>query len=371
MPRAMDFDRTPFLVIWETTRACALACGHCRASAQPLPLPDELTTSEGMELVDQVADMGAPLLVLSGGDPLMRPDLPALIRHAKSRRLRVGTIPAATPRLTADAVAGLKDAGLDQMALSLDAGTPEAHDRFRGAPGAFHLVMQAAEWAHQVGLPLQINSVVTADFFEDFPSLMARVERLGVVFWEVFVLVPVGRGSALTGLSPQQCEELFAQVYALARRAPFTVKITEGMAYRRYALQQRRAASEGDAAAPVPAAHTRSVQSAPQTVNAGKGHVFVSCRGDICPSGFLPISAGNIRQARLADVYRDAPVFRELRDLGALKGRCGACEFRGVCGGSRARAYAVTGDYLAEDPACAYRPRAWGPDSNRLDDPLG
>src|SRR3989338_5225285 len=184
----LDMQQQPFLVIWETTQACDLACVHCRAEAQPNPLPGELTHAEGLGLIDQVAAMGTPVLVLSGGDPLKRADLSLLIRHGKSHGLRMGTIPAATPRLTYEAIRELNDAGLDQMALSLDASRAAAHDRFRGVPGAFAKVMEAVGWVHEVGLPLQINTVFSACNADDVDRLIALVQQLGIVFWEVFFL---------------------------------------------------------------------------------------------------------------------------------------------------------------------------------------
>lgn len=354
----VDFHHAPFIVIWETTRACDLACRHCRAEAQPKALPGELTAAEGFDLVDQVAAMGAPVLVFSGGDPLKRQDLLSLIRHAKARGLRVGTIPAATPLLAQTVVQELKAAGLDQMALSLDAPTAMQHDRFRGVPGAFDKTMAAVAWAHEAQLPLQINTVLSAYNFVVLPSMIELVQRLGIVFWEVFFLVPMGRGASLPALTPAQYEAAFARLWALEHSASFLVKVTEGLHYRRFCLEQ------GSRPAPVTAVPgmRAAITRASQTVNAGRGHLFIAFNGEVYPSGFLPLAAGNIRHARLAAIYQEAPMFRALRDPAQLKGRCGVCEYRTVCGGSRARAYAVTGDYLAEEPCCAYVPK----EGNRL-----
>ena len=379
----LDFDQSPFIVIWETTRACDLACVHCRATAQSDPLPGELTAAEGMDLVDQVVAMGTRVLAFSGGDPLKRNDLLELVRHAKDRELRVGTIPAATPRLTRERVFALKDAGLDQIAFSLDASTADAHDRIRRVPGTFAKVMEAVGWAHEAGIPLQINTVISAANLDDLDRIITLVSELGVVFWEVFFLVPVGRGVDVMGLNAQQYEQVFARLYALSRHAAFVVKVTEALHYRRYLVQHETQARGIDRVQVVPTTEHGSRVSAhgavpgmlptmgrhwerghgsigvsPQTVNAGKGHLFVSCTGDVYPSGFLPRTAGNVRQTGLAELYRGSPLFRELRDSDLLRGRCGVCEFRAICGGSRARAYAVTGDYLAEDPCCGYVPAA-------------
>src|SRR5262245_5901112 len=245
MPAAVDFSRAPFLVIWGTTQACALACRHCRASARPWRDPRELTTEEGFRLIRQTAEMGTSILVFSGGDPVNRPDLLDLIRYGKQQGLRTATIPAATDRLDRGLVLELERAGLDQMALSLDFPRPELHDAFRGVPGAFAKTMDAVRWAHEAGLPLQINTTVCGDTAPYLEEMAAFVETLGIVFWEVFFLVPMGRGTVLQGLRPEECEKLFALVYEVQRKGAFIVKVTEAPHYRRHVAQRvRRAAGE-------------------------------------------------------------------------------------------------------------------------------
>ena len=242
--RSVDFARAPFLVIWETTQSCALACRHCRASAQPGRDPRELTTEEGFGVIDQVAEMGTPIMILSGGDPVNRPDLLDLIRHGKGRGLRMATIPAATDCLTRELVVSLKDAGCDQMAVSLDFPRAELHDGFRGVPGAFEKTMQAVEWAHEVGLPLQVNTTVCGDTAPYLEEMAEFVQGLGIVFWEVFFLVPMGRGSVLTGLSAAECERLFEVIYRVQKKDGFIVKVTEAPHYRRH-VAQREMKDEG------------------------------------------------------------------------------------------------------------------------------
>jgi radical SAM protein len=360
-PPSVDFGQAPFLVIWETTQGCDLECRHCRASAQPHRHPDELTTAEGEGLLREVAAMGTPVFILSGGDPVKRPDLFTLIRSGKQCGLRMGTIPAATAALTEDLVRQLKHADLDQMALSLDFPSAELHDTFRGAPGAFDKTMAAAGWAHRYDLPLQINTAVCGRSAPYLGEMADLVERLGIVFWEVFFLVPVGRGTALGGLTPSQCEDLFEILYRVQKRSRFVVKVTEAPHYRRY-VAQREAQASGRDAGGMPELLRRSegpghtVGLAPRGVNAGNGFAFVSHTGDVFPSGFLPIRAGNVRERSLTEIYRESPVFRTLRDPDALRGRCGRCEYREICGGSRSRAYALTGSYLATDPWCGYQP---------------
>jgi radical SAM protein len=360
----VDFDQAPFLVIWETTQSCDLVCTHCRASAQPGRDPQELSTDEGRRLIDDVAAMGTPLIIFSGGDPVNRPDLLDLIRHAKERGLRAATIPAATEKLTRDLVRALQAAGLDQMAVSLDLPRAQEHNAFRGVPGAYEKTMQAIEWAHEAELPLQINTTLCGTTLPHFAEMTDLIRTLGIVFWEVFFLVPIGRGTLLPGLTADDCEQLFAALYRVQMEEEFVVKITEGPHYRRYVAELERQAAQADAHDEVvmPTMLTRSegpghtVGLAPRGVNAGKGFLFVSHVGEIYPSGFLPLGAGNVRNVSLADTYRRAPLFQQLRDARALKGRCGRCEYASICGGSRSRAFALTGDPLKTDPWCGYQP---------------
>lgn len=361
----VDYEQAPFLVIWETTQACDLACLHCRASAQPLRDERELTTWEGESVLRQVSEMGTPIFVLSGGDPLKRPDLYDLISIGAGLGLRMATIPAATRTMTEDVVRRLKEAGTSQMAVSLDFPRAGLHDGFRGAAGSFARAIQAIGWAHAHDLPVQINTTLCGESAPHLEEMVGFVKSLGVVFWEVFFLVPMGRGSALRGLTARQCELLFGILYQAQKEAGFLVKITEAPHYRRYVAQRERAEAGGGATrarGDLPSQLMRTegpghtIGLAPQGVNSGNGFMFISHTGEIYPSGFLPISAGNVRRDRLADVYRDAPLFRELRRPASFQGVCGACEFNTICGGSRSRALALTGNHLASDPWCLYQP---------------
>lgn len=364
-----DFRLAPFLVIWETTQSCALACRHCRASAQPGRDPRELTTAEGKRLIDGVVEMGTKILVLSGGDPSNRPDLLELVRHGKQQGLRVATIPAATDALTRERVFALAEAGLDQMAVSLDFPRAELHDAFRGVPGAFAKTLEAIEWAHEASLPLQVNTTLCGDSAPCLEEMAAFVGRLGIVFWEVFFLVPMGRGRLLSGLGASECERLFDVIYDAQRREPFVVKVTEAPHYRRHVAQREMKQAGAPTARPrgmaaMPERLRRSegpghtLGLAPRGVNAGNGFMFVSHTGEIMPSGFLPIPVGSVRERTLASAYRESPLFRRLREPSGFSGRCGRCEFREICGGSRARAFALTGDPFASDAWCAYEPLA-------------
>jgi radical SAM protein len=371
-PSTIDFDLTPFVAIWETTRACDLACRHCRAEAIPNRSPDELSTDEGFALLTELAEMGTPICVLSGGDPAKRPDLCALVEHGARTGMRMATIPAATPLLTRQLIRDLKSAGLAQMALSLDGPNSRIHDSFRGVEGAFELTLRAARWAHEDGMPLQINTTFSEHNRESFDEMAKLVRELGVVFWEVFFLVPMGRGRELGQMNADQFEDLFARLAAFAHSVDFIVKITEAPHYRRYLMQQRGSTAAGHGRQGGGTGHGRgflpahmrrdfgpggTIGVAPKGVNSGNGYVFVNYSGEIFPSGFLPYSCGNVKRDSITDIYRAHPVFRDLRTPELLKGKCGICEFRHICGGSRARAYAMTGDYLEVEPFCAYEPR--------------
>lgn len=365
----LDFSQSPFLVIWETTRACDLACVHCRASADPKPSPDELSHDEALRLIDEVKSMGTPILIFSGGDCLKREDLPTLIAYAKTLGLRTGAIPAVTPALTDDRLKELKDAGLDQIAFSLDAANAKDHDAFRRVEGVFERTLECIERANQMGMRVQLNSLINVHNENQLDGLFDIVDLFDIVFWEIFFLIPMGRGQTVPLMSAEKFEETFEKIYEFSQRMNFIIKITEAPHYRRFcheqAMLQRSLRKVGVSHAKhLPDDFRKEwdlregIGRAPQGVNSGKGFAFISYRGDIMPSGFLPIAAGNIRRDSLAEVYRNASLFKKLRNTSLLKGRCGVCPYRELCGGSRARAYALTGDYLAEDSCCTYQPAA-------------
>jgi radical SAM protein len=390
----LNFDETPFLAIWEITQSCDLACKHCRAAAQPIAHPDELTNAEGKDLIDQIAAMGVPIFVFTGGDPLKRKDVFELIEYAASKGVQVALTPSATPLLTREAMAKLKESGLVRLGISLDGSTPEIHDTFRGLPGAWARTIQAIEWANEVGLPIQVHTTISRHNAHDLDNLCALFEKLAIVMWNVFFLVPVGRGQQADLLSGEEFENVFGKIYELSHRVSFQIKTTEAMHYRRYLLQhnlEERRMNHGHGAAsghpasghpggshsggskiaaalgyepgaPTADAKTRTASWATRRVNDGKGFMFISHVGNVYPSGFLPIHAGNIRESGLAEIYREAPIFKSLRDTSKLEGKCGACEYKEICGGSRARAYALTGDPLAQEPCCIYQPKNWDPE---------
>ena len=358
--QTIDFNKRPFLAIWEVTQACDLACVHCRAAAQPLRHPMELTTGEGKGLIDQVAAMEVPIFVLTGGDPIKRPDLFELIAHARNVGVRVSLTPSATPLLTRKIIFRLKEAGLARLAVSLDGASARTHDTFRGMAGSFERTLDAIRWANEAGLPVQINTTFSRRNIAEMDTIAELVVSLHITLWSVFFLVPTGRGKLDDLLNAEEFEQAFARIHRLSKTARFDVKTTEAQHYRRYTLQKRVAERKtGIVVYPAREKMYDSIGRAPRGLNDGKGFMFISHTGEVFPSGFLPLTAGNIRHQPLASIYRDSPLFRSLRDTARLEGKCGHCEFKEICGGSRARAYALTGNPMAEEPCCSYVPKGY------------
>lgn len=347
-----DYAQTPLNVYWEMTQSCALACRHCRAEAMLAAHPDQLSTAEGKALLRQVAQFGQPFpqIILTGGDPLQRADLFELIDEAVRLGISVSITPAATPRLTYAALEQLKQHGVAGLGLSLDGATADLHDAIRGIAGCFERTIAAARWAAELGIPLQVNTLVAAETAADLPAVFELLKDLRIARWSLFFLISVGRGRVLEALAPEQAERLMRWVYTTGRSAPFAVATTEAPSYRRVALDLMRA--EGLAPAEIKQTPTYRGFG----IRDGHGIVFVSHTGEICPAGFLPLAAGNVRRDSLAEVYRSAPLFASLHQPSSFAGKCGRCEHRVICGGSRSRAFAASGDPLAEDPLCPYQP---------------
>ncbi len=393
-----DFNKSPFVAIWEVTRACDLACKHCRAAAIGARNPAELTTQEGYRLIDQVvafADgpgMRPPLFVLTGGDPMKRPDIYDFIRYGTEKKLSVAMSPSATPLVTRESIFKMKDCGLSRMAISIDGPDAASHDAFRQVEGSFDQTMRMVKWSAEAQMALQLHTTISRYNRRRLDELGALMLSLpGVVIWSLFLLVPTGRCKAGDIVSAEDFEEVFNWLYDFSLKAPFDVRTTAAQHFRRVVLQRRAHEKREAHNAPHPVAERASVQPgpsnpnagalgytsaprfspkrdiafttpadgisrAPKGVNDGNGFVFISHVGDINPSGFLPINCGNVRTESLVEVYRKSALFKSLRDPNQFKGKCGVCEFRYVCGGSRARAYAITGDYLESEPFCVYEP---------------
>ncbi len=344
-PGADPFSQRPFLVFWEITRACALACRHCRAAAQPRRHPDELDASEASRLVGQLAAMAPPMLILTGGDPLMRRDVLDIGRQASDAGMRVGLSPAATSRLSNFDFDSIRAAGIQRISLSLDGATRASHDRFRGLDGTFDRTLEAVRRAAESGLSVQVNTTLTASNLAEFDRFRELMFELRPAMWSVFVLVPTGRAGLDEMPDPGALESIFEQLADLVGKAPFAVKTTEGHHFRRVLAQRGKGAA------------ARRGMRTPLGIRDGRGVMFISHTGEVSPSGFLPMNCGNVRRRDPADIYRTHPLFVSLRDSDALGGKCGRCEFRRICGGSRARAFGACGDPFAEDPACSYQPR--------------
>lgn len=363
----------PLLVIWEATRACALACVHCRAEAQPGRDPRELDTEQATELMRQVASFGkpSPIFVITGGDPFERPDLLELVRRGRELGLAVAVSPSGTQKLDRDALVGLQEAGVTALSLSLDGATAETHDGFRRVPGTFDRTVQAWRTARELGMKVQVNTTITRRTVAELPDIAELVHELGAMTWSAFMLVPMGRGADLGVLSARQAEDVLNYLYDLGPHVP--VKTTEGHHFRRVNLQRAVLAEQGEdhvAVLGLGDLYAELTQRTaalgwdgpsrtrrpPVNVNAGAGFAFVSHVGTVHPSGFLPVAAGDVREQSLPEIYRTSPLFTGLRDPALLTGRCGACEFGAICGGSRSRAWATTGDVHASDPLCAYEP---------------
>jgi radical SAM protein len=351
------FAERPFIVIWEVTRACALACVHCRAEAVPHRDPGELRTDEGEALLERIAAFGSPqpLVVLTGGDPLRRADIATLVAHGTRLGLSVSLTPSGTGAATAARLRELVEAGLARLAVSLDGATDAAHDAFRRVRGSHRHTLRIIDDARALGLPLQINTTVCRETLPELSALAKQVSDIGVALWALFFLIPVGRAQAESALTAGEIEQVLEWAADLQARVPFGIKTTEAPQYHRVLAEHGLAAAHhaNQHAVGAPAAPR---MRATRAVTDGNGFVFVDHRGDICPSGFLPLAAGNVRRDDLVEVYRNHPLFMALRDPARLRGRCGRCAHRARCGGSRARAFAFTGNPLAEDPGCVHVP---------------
>jgi radical SAM protein len=365
-PRArLDFSRRPMLVFWEVTRACLLACKHCRASATEGALPGELTTAEGFDLIDQVAGFGRPfpILVLTGGDCLLRPDLFDLVEHATDLGVPVALSPSVTPSLTPEMIDRMVASGVKAVSISLDGSGPATHDGVRGIPGHFEDTIKAITALSEAGLTVQVNTTVMRANVDELADVADLISRAGAHIWEVFFLVQVGRGVATDAVSPDEHEDICHFLYDASQHG-FIVRTVEAPFFRRV-VSRRRA---GD---PAPATELYQRLSGrltelmgpevgrprAQTASTrdGKGILFVAHDGEVNPAGFLPEPLGNVRAEPIAKIYRNDLLLRRIR-AADFTGRCGRCEYADLCGGSRARAYAASGDPLGEDPACAYEP---------------
>lgn len=357
---AADFHHSPFVMFYELTRACDLACAHCRACAQPKRHPNELTPTQSMALMDDLARFPKPpLVVLTGGDPLKRDDVVELTQYAvQTAGLSVAMTPSATPLVTRDALRDLKQAGLSRLAVSLDGADAQTHDGFRNVAGSYDLTFSIMAMARELNLPMQVNTTITSRNLHQVDAMANLLASQGIVLWSVFFLIPVGRGLQEKRISPDEYEVVFEKLWHHARIQPFGIKTTEAHHYRRFVLEKMGDPQRDPHTVHATANQPRHLtQRAPLGVNDGRGVMFVSHTGQVFPSGFMPIDCGRFPGQSVVDIYQNSHVMQQLRNPDLLHGKCGICEYRSVCGGSRARAYALTRDPLASEPDCVYQPR--------------
>ncbi len=370
-------NERPFMIIWETTQACDLACRHCRAEAQPLLHPDALSTEQAKNLLKQAASFGkpSPFFIFTGGDPFKRPDLFELVRYGSDLGLMTAVSPSGTPLLNADNLRKVKESGAKAISLSVDASTAERHDDFRQVQGSFQWTLDGWKAAQDVGLKVQINTTITRYNLHDLPQVFKLVQEMKAMTWSLFFLVPTGRGQSDDEVSPTEYEAVMHFLYDASKF--ISAKTTEGHHYKRIVLERNIIEEKGLSPEDYISFHPiyyelkaeldkivkekglqpkESIRRTPMHINSGNGFVFISHLGEVFPSGFMPVTGGNVKEKPLADIYRNAELFKTLRRSEALEGRCGRCEFSGVCGGSRSRAYAVTGRPMAEEPFCTYEP---------------
>lgn len=335
------FNEKPSLIFWELTQACDLACKHCRASARKYCDPWELSQQQGEQLIDQIAFWNGPMLILTGGDPLKTPHFWYWLEYARNKQVRVSVTPSPTPLVTQEAVERMKSLGVNRLGLSLDGGCSLTHDRFRGQQNSFLKVLEIARFAKQCGLSLQINTTLTRHNLHELEQIAKWVLKLKAKMWSLFFLVPVGRGKNIELFTPEEHESIFQQMLDIKSKYGIALKTTEAPHFRRFMLQHQ---------------NKKSIKG--RGTGDGKGVMFISRSGDIYPSGFLPIKTGNVKKDSLMNIYTASPLFCSLRDPDRFKGKCGYCEYRNICGGSRARAYAATGDPCESDPTCLYQSTA-------------
>jgi len=347
---ASGFQLRPVQVTWEMTEACDWKSRLARATARAAREPQSVSTAEAFHLVDQVAEMHVPLLTLTGGDPLRRPDLFPIIEFAAKRSVRTSLTLLPTALLENSVIAELKACGLMRVAFWLHASTPSLHDGYWGVAGLHRRTTDVIGLCHEEQVPVQINTIVTRANVHDIEPIIELLTRLDIALWNVIFFVPRDRDHTDEMLDAEGHEQAFAKLYQASNRVHFQIRTTEAQHYQRYLLQQRARESRGRLT------EADVITCAPKGISDGKGFVFIDHKGDVRPSRYLPLSAGNVTEQALSQLFCESPLFESLRDSSRLKGKCGRCPMRNVCGGSRARAYAMTGDLFAPEPCCSYEP---------------
>ncbi|MFP4654328.1 MAG: heme b synthase [Methanohalobium sp.] len=342
----------PKLIAWEFTKSCNLSCAHCRGASTSEVDSDELTTNESKHFIDEIADIGSPILILSGGEPLIRDDIFEIASYGTEKGLRVvmatnGTL------VTSDIAEKLKQSGVQRVSISIDGATSDTHDGFRGLPGAFKGALNGIEIFKKIGIGVQINTTITKRNIQEIPDIFEFTKNIGAEALHIFMLVPTGRGKEIEEdeIPPEEYEKVLNWFYEQQKYSPIQLKATCAPQYFRVVIQReqkngRKLSFEND-----------GYNAMTKGCLGGTGFCFVSSRGEVYPCGYLPALAGDLRQQSFKDIWNNSKVFNDLRDSSKLKGKCGVCEYKKICGGCRARAYAETGDYLDEEPYCIYNPK--------------
>lgn len=341
------------LVFWETTTACNLKCIHCRATAGETRPKNELDTNQSLQLLDSIASFARPVVVLSGGEPLIREDIYDIACRGTELGLRMVLATNGTT-VTPEISYKLKEAGIQRVSISIDGADPATHDSFRGIEGSFDSALVGMDLLQKAGIPVQINTSVARHNLDQIPDVLKLAVSKGACALHLFLLVPTGCGKEIAEtemITPDQYEQLLNWLYTASRQSPINLKATCAPHY--YRIMRQRAREEGVSITP----KTHGLEAVTKGCLAGTGVCFVSYKGDVYPCGYFPLSAGNILEEGLQSIWEESGLFKSLRDMALLEGKCGVCEYSRVCGGCRARAYAETGNYLAEEPYCAYSPK--------------
>jgi heme b synthase len=345
----ITMKNAPRLIAWELTAGCNLNCVHCRGASTSSVPAGELTTDEAKHFIDEVSGLGKPILILSGGEPLTRPDVFEIALYGTDSGFRIvlatnGTL------LTPEIVGKLKEAGVQRLSISIDGTAAKSHDEFRGRSGAFERTLTGIEVLRKADFPFQINTMISSRNLEEIPRTFELAKKLGAVAYHIFFLVPTGRGEESDEVSPEDYESILNWLYDMQKESKILLKATCAPHY--FRVMRQRAKKEGIEIS----VNTHGYETMTKGCLGGTGFCFVSSVGDVYPCGYLPVLAGNIRKQPFRDIWKNSEIFRKLRDPEELKGKCGICEYKKVCSGCRARAYAATGDYLNEEPYCVYSP---------------
>ena len=339
------------LVAWETTRSCNLSCLHCRAAANCGPYDGELDTAASLTLLDQIAEVGKPIVILTGGEPLLRDDIFELASYGTQKGLKMVMAPNGTLITPANA-RQMADSGIERISISLDGATQESHDKFRGVEGAYEGALRGARLAQEAGVDFQINTTITDRNLKEIPAIMDMAEKIGAVAHHIFLLVPTGRGKDMAdqAISAEAYEETLNWFYDRKKVTGLQLKATCAPQY--YRILRQRAKQDKISVT----FESHGLDAVTRGCLGGTSFCFISHVGVVQPCGFLETNCGDVTKDSFQHIWANSPTFTALRDFNNLKGKCGRCEYKHVCGGCRARAFEATGDYLAEEPLCAYDP---------------